>query len=117
MSCLHQHTGDKHNMSGDAIQLNEHMTERKEPSEYSSISVKHKPQTTLKLTCTNMVLLDNHLLCLSLLVQYYYSITLMLHLQSGAMEVHSLRQEMSELKDVHKRLYSFVVDELLEQHN
>ena len=29
MSCLHQHTGDKHNMSGDAIQLNEHMTERK----------------------------------------------------------------------------------------
>ena len=33
------------------------------------------------------------------------------------MEVQSLRQEVSELKDIHKRLYSFVVDELVEQHN
>ena len=32
------------------------------------------------------------------------------------MEVHSLRQEMSELKDVHKRLYGFIVEELVQNH-
>ena len=48
-------TGDRHNMSGQAIQLNEHMTEKRTKRVIHRCEVQN--QNNSKLTCTNMVLL------------------------------------------------------------
>ena len=60
-------TGDRQNRS---IQLNEHMTD--EGNRVDTASVMHKCEaqikTTLKLTCTNMVLLDGSTCITSLLI-------------------------------------------------